>query len=83
MELAEHLHQLLRLDRVKKLVHPRRSAKSIHLDAPINTVASESRASLSWNGLTMVFGSTRPGSELAPDGVTISTDVYVVTREAG
>ena len=54
----------------------------VHLDAPINTVASETRASLSWNGLTMVFGSTRPGSELAPDGVTISNDVYVVTRGA-
>lgn len=52
----------------------------VHLDAPINTVASETRASLSWNGLTMVFGSTRPGSELGPDGVTISNDVYVVTR---
>jgi hypothetical protein len=28
----------------------------------------------------MVFGSTRPGSELVPDGVTVSNDVYVTTR---
>ncbi|HEX6580897.1 MAG TPA: hypothetical protein VF195_08495 [Actinomycetota bacterium] len=52
----------------------------VHLDAPINSEASETRASLSWEGVTMVFGSTRPGSEPAPDGLTISNDVYVVTR---
>jgi hypothetical protein len=45
-----------------------------HLDAPINSMAAETRATLSWDGLTMVFGSTRPGSEG-------STDVYVTTRE--
>jgi len=45
-----------------------------HLDAPINSPASETRATLSWDGLTMVFGSTRAGSEG-------SNDVYVTTRE--
>jgi hypothetical protein len=54
----------------------------IHLDAPINTAASESRASLSWNGLTMVFGSTRPGSEPDPNGGPTAADVYIVTRAA-
>jgi Tol biopolymer transport system component len=46
----------------------------VHLDEPINSMSSETRATLSWDGLTMVFGSTRPGSEG-------STDVYVTTRE--
>jgi WD40-like Beta Propeller Repeat len=46
----------------------------IHLPAPINSTASETRATLSWDGLTMVFGSTRPGGEG-------SADVYVTTRE--
>lgn len=45
-----------------------------HLDAPINSAANETRASLSWDGLTMVFGSNRPGGE----GMS---DVYVTTRE--
>jgi Tol biopolymer transport system component len=54
----------------------------VHLDAPINSIASETRASLSWDGSTMVFGSTRTGSELAPDGVTVSNDVYITTRTA-
>ena len=46
----------------------------VRLEAPINSPANETRASLSWDGLTMVFGSNRAGSE----GVT---DVYVTTRE--
>jgi Tol biopolymer transport system component len=46
----------------------------IHLNAPINSAANETRASLSWDGLTMVFGSNRSGSE----GMA---DVYVTTRE--
>ena len=54
----------------------------VHLDAPINTVASESRASLSWDGLTMVFGSTRLGSEPDPNGGPTQADVYITTREA-
>ncbi len=44
-----------------------------HLDAPINSEASETRASLSWDGKTMVFGSTRVGGEG-------SNDIYVTTR---
>jgi Tol biopolymer transport system component len=46
----------------------------VFFGAPINSPAAESRASLSWDGLTMVFGSMRPGSEG-------SNDVYVTTRE--
>lgn len=45
-----------------------------HLDAPVNSTASETRASLSWDGKTMVFGSTRPGGEG-------SNDIYVTTRQ--
>jgi Tol biopolymer transport system component len=54
----------------------------VHLDAPINSVASESRASLSWNGRTMVFGSTRTGSEPDPLGGPTMADVYIVIRGA-
>lgn len=39
----------------------------------VNSAANETRASLSWDGLTMVFGSNRPGAEGA-------ADVYVTTR---
>jgi Tol biopolymer transport system component len=46
----------------------------LHLSAPINSPANETRASLSRDGLTMVFGSNRSGSE----GMA---DVYVTTRE--
>jgi WD40-like Beta Propeller Repeat len=49
-------------------------ATPVHLEPPINTSASETRASLSWDGLTMVFGSNRPGGE----GMA---DVYVTKRE--
>jgi WD40-like Beta Propeller Repeat len=45
-----------------------------HLDAPVNSTANETRATLSRDGLTMYFGSTRPGSEG-------SSDIYVTTRE--
>lgn len=48
-------------------------SEPIHLDAPINSEASETRASLSWDGKTMVFGSTRVGGEG-------SNDIYVTTR---
>lgn len=44
-----------------------------HLDAPINSSAVESRASLSWDGTELLFGSTRPGGEGA-------TDVYLSRR---
>lgn len=46
---------------------------AVHLDAPINSPSTESRASLSWDGTVMVFGSTRPGVEGA-------ADVFVTTR---
>lgn len=51
-----------------------------HFAAPLNSPASESRASFSFDGLTMVFGSTRPGSEPDATGAP-SNDVYVTTRE--
>ena len=47
---------------------------AVHLNAPINSPANETRASLSWDGLTMVFGSNRTGGE----GMA---DVYITTRE--
>jgi hypothetical protein len=46
----------------------------VHLPAPINSPANETRASLSWDGLTMYFGSNRAGGE----GMS---DIYVTTRE--
>lgn len=46
---------------------------AIHLDAPINSSAGESRASLSWDGEELLFGSTRSGG----DG---GSDVYLSTR---
>lgn len=45
-----------------------------NLGSVINSPTSESRASLSWNGRTMVFGSTRPASEAG------SNDIYITTR---
>jgi len=46
---------------------------AVHLDAPINSAAGESRASLSWDGTRLMFGSTRPGVEG-------SADVFTATR---
>jgi len=46
---------------------------AVHLDAPINSAAGESRASLSWDGTRLMFGSTRPGVEG-------SVDVFTATR---
>lgn len=46
----------------------------VSLGPTINTTSNESRASLSWDGTTMVFGSNRPGSEAG------SGDIYVTTR---
>jgi Tol biopolymer transport system component len=54
-------------------------SEPVHLDAPINSEASETRASLSRNGKTMLFGSTRAGSEIGPNGLP-SNDIYVTTR---
>lgn len=53
----------------------------IHLAAPINSSVNETRASLSWDGRQMVFGSNRVGSEPAPNNGPSSTDVYITTRE--
>lgn len=52
----------------------------VHLDAPLNSAASETRASLSWNGRTMYFGSNRPGSEPGASGAP-SNDIYMTTRD--
>ncbi len=46
----------------------------VHLDAPINCPAVETRPTLSWDGFTMYFDSTRPGGEGLSDN-------YVTTRE--
>ncbi len=45
----------------------------MNLGAPINSPAGESRASLSWDGTTLLFGTTRPGVEG-------SADIFVATR---
>jgi hypothetical protein len=55
----------------------------VNLGPTINTPSSESRASLSWDGRVLVFGSNRPGSELATDGITVSNDLYVAVRYRG
>jgi hypothetical protein len=49
-----------------------------NLGPNVNSAANETRPSLSWDGLTLYFGSNRPGSE-ALDGVP-SNDIYVTTR---
>jgi hypothetical protein len=46
---------------------------AVHYDAPVNSAATESRASLSWDGTVLVFGSTRPGVEG-------SADIFMSTR---
>jgi Tol biopolymer transport system component len=56
-------------------------SEPVNLGPTINTASSETRASLSWDGRTLVFGSNRPGGELAPDGVTVSNDIYITTRK--
>ena len=47
----------------------------VNLGANVNSAASDTRPSLSWDGTTLYFGSTRPQSEAG------SSDVYVTTRE--
>jgi len=51
----------------------------VHLPAPINSAGSETRASLSWDGTQMVFGSNRPGSEPGSGGTPLG-DVWAITR---
>jgi len=53
-------------------------AEPFHLPAPINSSASDTRASLSWDGQTMVVGSNREGSE-GDQGP--SSDIWVMTRQ--
>lgn len=48
-------------------------AAPANLGSAINSAAGESRASLSWDGTTLVFGSTKPGGE----GMS---DIYYSTR---
>lgn len=45
---------------------------AVHLPGPINSAAGESRASLSWDGTMLVFGSTRAGEG--------GSDVYLSNR---
>jgi len=47
----------------------------VNLGANVNTSAGETRPSVSWDGTSLVFGSTRPGGEG-------STDIYITTRAA-
>jgi hypothetical protein len=49
-------------------------SEPVNLGPDVNTAANETRASLSWDALSLYFGSNRPGSEG-------STDVYVSRRE--
>jgi hypothetical protein len=46
---------------------------AVHFDAPINSPAGESRASLSWDGTMMMFGSTRAGEG--------ASDIYRAVRD--
>jgi Tol biopolymer transport system component len=52
----------------------------VNLGPTVNTASSESRGSLSRDGRILFFGSNRPGSELGPDGVTPSNDIYFAKR---
>ena len=45
----------------------------VNLGPQVNSAASETRPSLSWDGMMLYFGSTRPGEG--------SSDIYVTTRE--
>lgn len=48
----------------------------VNLGADVNSPASETRPSLSWDGTTLYFGSSRQDSE-----GEASSDIYVTTRE--
>src|SRR5215218_7908806 len=47
----------------------------VNLGPSVNSASAETRPSLSWDGTTLYFGSTRPGGEGA-------SDIYVTTRAA-
>lgn len=54
----------------------------VHLPAPINSAAAETRASLSWDGTQLVFGSNRPGVEGPAPGTTLlQADIFASYRE--
>jgi hypothetical protein len=46
----------------------------VNLGPNVNSTANETRPSLSWEGTTLLFGSTRPGGE----GIS---DIYYATRD--
>jgi hypothetical protein len=50
-----------------------RWSEPVNLGPTVNTPAMETRASLSWDGTTLYFGSNRPGGEG-------TTDIYFATR---
>jgi hypothetical protein len=47
----------------------------VNLGPSVNSASAETRPSLSWDGTTLYFGSTRPGGDGA-------SDIYVTTRAA-
>ncbi len=49
----------------------------------VNSTANETRASLSWDGLTLFFGSNREGSlrSCSTEACPLSNDVYSTTRD--
>lgn len=54
---------------------------AVHLENGINTAAGETRASLSWDGTRLMFGSTRPSNNgVVAEG---SADIYTATRDKG
>ena len=53
----------------------------VNLGPNVNSSASETRPSLSWDGTTLYFGSNRLGSE-AVAGAPPSSDIYVTRRES-
>jgi hypothetical protein len=65
------------------------AATRSHVDAPwttpsnlgptVNSAANETRPSLSWDGMTLLFGSNRSGSTPSLDG-TPSSDIHVAHR---
>jgi hypothetical protein len=54
----------------------------LHLPAPINSAAAETRASLSWDGTQLVFGSKRLGVEgPAPGTTNLQADIFISNRD--
>jgi hypothetical protein len=52
----------------------------VNLGPSVNTAAAETRPSFADAGLTLYFGSTRPGGEPGPTGAP-SQDIYIASRE--